>query len=112
MNLWDPRQTKAVLTLEPEDKDQIPDCWSVALGNSENHLERCIASGYDNGDLKIFDLRKNELLMDENLKNGVCGIEFDRKDIKMNKLVATTLEGKLSVYDLRTLHPVKGFSSL
>lgn len=50
--------------------------------------------------------------MDENLKNGVCGVEFDRKDIKMNKLVATTLEGKLSVYDLRTLHPVKGFSSI
>ena len=50
----------------------------------------------------MFDLRKNELIMDENLKNGVCGIEFDRKDIKMNKLVATTLEGKLFVYDLRT----------
>ena len=50
--------------------------------------------------------------MDENLKNGVCGLEFDRKDIKMNKLVATTLEGKLSVYELRTFHPVKGFSSL
>jgi hypothetical protein len=30
-------------------------------------------------------------LWDTNLKNGVCGIEFDRKDILMNKLGAATL---------------------
>ena len=39
-------------------------------------------------------------------------MEFDRKDIKMNKLVATTLESKMSLYDLRTQHPSKGFSTL
>lgn len=75
-------------------------------------MERCISAGYDNGDVKIFDLRKNELIMDENIKNGVCGIEFDRKDIKMNKMVVSTLEGKIHLYDMRTCHPVKGFSSL
>ena len=42
----------------------------------------------------------------------VCCVEFDRKDILMNKLVATTLESKFTVYDLRTQHPTKGFSSL
>jgi hypothetical protein len=57
-------------------------------------------------------LRLNQLILDENLKNGVCGLQFDRKDIKMNKLVATTLEGKLHLYDLRTNHPVDGFSCL
>lgn len=50
--------------------------------------------------------------MDENLKNGICGIQFDRKDIKMNKLVCTSLEGKIFVYDLRTNHPTEGFNSL
>ncbi len=69
-----------------------------------------LASGYDNGDLKLFDLKKNELIWDTNLKNGVCGIEFDRKDILMNKIVATTLEGKYNVFDLRTLNPEHGFS--
>ncbi len=39
-------------------------------------------------------------------------MEFDRKDIKMNKLVITGLESKMAVYDLRTFHPKKGFSSL
>ena len=39
-------------------------------------------------------------------------MEFDRKDINMNKLVATSLEGTFHVYDLRTQHPTKGFSSV
>jgi hypothetical protein len=42
----------------------------------------------------------------------VCGIEFDRKDIPMNKMVATTLESKFYVFDVRTQHPEKGFAYL
>lgn len=42
----------------------------------------------------------------------MCGLEFDRKDIMMNKLVATTLESKIHVYDLRTNHPESGYASL
>lgn len=30
----------------------------------------------------------------------------------MNKLVATSLESKFYVYDMRTQHPTKGFASL
>jgi WD repeat-containing protein 92 len=59
-----------------------------------------LAAGYDNGDVKLFDLRMNCLRWDENLKNGVCGIQFDRNDIPANKLVATTLESKFHVFDL------------
>lgn len=39
-------------------------------------------------------------------------MEFDRKDINMNKLVATSLEGKFHVFDMRTQHPTKGFASV
>ena len=42
----------------------------------------------------------------------VVSVEFDRKDIDMNKLVATTLESKFYIYDMRTQHETKGFSSL
>jgi len=52
------------------------------------------------------------LQWDTNVKNGVCGIEFDRKDIIMNKCVATTLEGKFHVYDLRTYHHEHGYAGL
>ena len=91
--------------MEPSgDEESTPDCWTVGFGNSYNDNERSIVAGYDNGDLKLFDLRKNSLVWDHNLLNGVCGLQFDRKDIKMNKLCVTTLEGKFHVFDMRTHH--------
>ena len=46
------------------------------------------------------------------MKNGVTCIEFDRKDIEMNKMVVTTLESKFRAFDLRTQHAEDGFASL
>lgn len=50
--------------------------------------------------------------MKEHFMFQVVGLEFDRKDIDMNKLVATTLESKFHVFDMRTQHPTQGFASL
>ncbi len=36
------------------------DCWCVAIGNSHNDEERCVLAGFDNGDVKMFDLRANK----------------------------------------------------
>ena len=103
-----------VLALEPSttEGEIKPDCWTVAFGNSYNDEERCIAAGYDNGDVKLFDLRSNSLRWDTNLMNGVCHLEFDRKDIKMNKLMATTLEGTIQLFDMRTYHVEQGYACL
>ena len=57
-------------------------------------------------------MRKNQLVWDFNLPNGICGLQFDRKDTKMNKLVASTLEGKLHVFDMRTYNIDSGYASL
>jgi len=46
------------------------------------------------------------------LCSQVCSLEFDRKDIEMNKLVATCLESKIHVFDVRTQHPKRGFASV
>ena len=48
------------------------------------------------------------LRWETNVKNGVCGLEFDRKDIIMNKLLATTLESKIHVFDMRTQNNAEG----
>ena len=58
--VFDCGSNSQVLSLEPSNKeDIIPDCWCVGFGNSWNDQERSIVAGYDNGDLKLFDLRKN-----------------------------------------------------
>ncbi|CAL8086672.1 unnamed protein product [Calicophoron daubneyi] len=122
VKVWDPRQAKIpVATMEPGPCDgsneatlstNKRDCWTVAFGHAYNSQDRCLAAGYDNGDVKLFDLRAMKVRWETNVKNGVCSLQFDRKDIQMNKLVATTLEGKIHVWDMRTQHPKKGFASL
>ncbi|KAJ3333580.1 WD repeat-containing protein 92 [Kappamyces sp. JEL0680] len=82
------------------------------LGNSFSDQDRMVAAGYENGDVKLFDLKTMSIAFETNLKNGVCALEFDRKDIKMNKLVVTGLESKFHVFDLRTQHKEKGFATL
>lgn len=111
--IWDKRQVEhAVMSFEPEKSETARDCWTVAFGNSYNDEERCVLAGYDNGDIKLFDLRVGRVRWETSMKNGICGLQFDRKDIKMNKFVATTLEAQFNVYDLRTFHPEKHYASL
>jgi WD40 repeat protein len=88
------------------------DCWAVAFGHAHTGSDRMVAAGYDNGDVKMFDLRRMGLHWETQLPNGVCGLSFDRKDINMNKLLATCLEGRIHMWDLRTLHSKQGFSGL
>lgn len=112
VRLWDPRVSYPVIALEPDQGQPVRDCWTVAFGNSFSDEDRCIAAGYDNGDVKLFDLRTNSLRYETNVANGVTSIEFDRKDIEMNKMAVTTLESKFRVFDMRTQHPSSGFSCL
>ncbi|XP_055334847.1 dynein axonemal assembly factor 10-like isoform X2 [Paramacrobiotus metropolitanus] len=116
VKLWDTRQKKdPVAVMAPNgpqgDGQTLRDCWTVAFGNACSPEERCVAAGYDNGDIKLFDLRTMSVRWETNHKNGVCHLEFDRKDINMNKLVATTLEQTFHVYDMRTQHEKDGFAS-
>ncbi|TSN48486.1 WD repeat-containing protein 92 [Bagarius yarrelli] len=109
VKVWDPRQKDLpVANIEPTEGETKRDCWTVAFGHAFNDQDRCVCAGYDNGDIKLFDLRNMSVRWEKNIKNGVCSVEFDRKDIQMNKLVATSLEGKFHVFDMRTQHPTKG----
>ena len=54
----------------------------------------------------------NKLRWETNVQNGVCSIDFDRKDIEMNKMIVTTLESKYRLYDMRTFNSKKGYTSL
>ncbi len=109
VKVWDPRQKEdPVACIEPVETETKRDAWSVCFGNAYSSHERSVCSGYDNGDIKLFDLRNMCLKWETNVKNGVCCLEFDRKDIIMNKLIATTLESKIHVYDMRTQNDANG----
>ena len=110
VRVWDVRQSEPVAALEPEGGAAGRDCWAVAFGHAYNDTERTVAAGYDNGDVKLLCLRTNRLLWETNVNNGVVALQFDRKDIQMNKLVVTSLESKYRVYDMRTLHPTSGYA--
>ena len=60
-----------MVIMSPAEGDMKRDCWAVAFGNSYNDEERCVVSGYDNGDIKMFDLRTMKLRWETNVKNGV-----------------------------------------
>ncbi|KAF8282260.1 hypothetical protein TcBrA4_0086730 [Trypanosoma cruzi] len=111
VKVWDVRQSnKPVVALNPANPAHARDCWTVRFGNSFDPDERVVAAGYDNGDVKLFDLRIQKMLHEFNVNNGVCDLEFDRPDINMNKLIVSSLEGRVRVYDMRTLHPNLGYA--
>ena len=70
VRLWDPRLPEPVLSLEPAAGEAARECWSVAFGNSYSDEERCVAAGYDNGDVKLFDLRTQTMRWETNVGNG------------------------------------------
>lgn len=70
VRLWDPRLPTAVIALEPAEGQTSRECWSVAFGNAYSDDERCIVAGYDNGDVKLFDLRTQTMRWETNVGNG------------------------------------------
>ncbi len=72
VKVWDPRQSGTpVAEMSPADGEVKRDCWTVSFGNSYNDEERCVCAGFDNGDIKMFDLRTMSLKWETNIKNGV-----------------------------------------
>ena len=72
VKVWDPRQRDVpVACMEPAEGEARRDCWCVAFGNSFSDTERCVCAGYDNGDIKMFDLRTMTQRWETNIKNGV-----------------------------------------
>uniref|UniRef100_UPI00398F7B2B dynein axonemal assembly factor 10-like isoform X1 n=1 Tax=Pristiophorus japonicus TaxID=55135 RepID=UPI00398F7B2B len=102
VKVWDSRQKDLpVANMEPALGFNRRDCWTVAFGHACTQWDRCVCAGYDNGDIKLFDLRNMEVRWETNVKSGVCCVEFDGKDTSLNKLVATTLEGRVHVFNMQ-----------
>ncbi|XP_077522310.1 dynein axonemal assembly factor 10 [Amblyomma americanum] len=113
LKVWDPRKPEQPsVVMEPGPEQQKQDCWTVCFGNAYSAVERCVCAGYENGDIKMFDLRNLAVTWEICVKSGVCCLEFDQKSIYMNKLVASGTGSDIHVFDLRTKHPKNGFAQL
>ncbi|KAI4836327.1 WD repeat-containing protein 92 [Plasmodium brasilianum] len=120
VKIFDIRTNHEVVSLEPpKNSDYMPDCWCVATGN--NYIEEnsyCetgqenlnICAGYDNGDIKFFDIKMMLIEHEANVNNGVCSINYDRKDTKRNKLICSTLEGNIYIFNLDVYSEDSGFA--
>ncbi|XP_026191197.1 WD repeat-containing protein 92 [Cyclospora cayetanensis] len=110
VKVWDLRMKQPVVSLESVEGEEAAECWAVCWGGCTGGPEGVIGCGYDNGDVKLFDVRAMKLISERNLDYGVCGLAMDRRDIKLNKLLVAALEGRLFTADLRTQHPEEGFA--
>uniref|UniRef100_A0AAV1TE93 Uncharacterized protein n=1 Tax=Peronospora matthiolae TaxID=2874970 RepID=A0AAV1TE93_9STRA len=80
MRVWDTRVAKSVATLASGDQDGAQECWTVCFGNARSGSDRCVVGGYDNGDVKMFDLRTNSIRWETKCHSGVVNVQFDGDD--------------------------------
>lgn len=58
-----------------------------------------MCAGYDNGDIRLFDLRNLRVRWQSNVRNGVCSLETNNKNERLQKLIASTTFGGINVFD-------------
>lgn len=79
----------SVMYLSVFSKHVVYDVSFSFKGHAFNDQDRCVCAGYDNGDIKLFDLRNMSLRWEKNIKNGVSyylllypsGFAFDSMNI-------------------------------
>ena len=67
----------------------------LLTGNACNSHDRCVAAGFDNGDIKLFDLRSMSLRWETNVRNGVCG-HFSYSSIDLLIMHQVMLDAQLN----------------
>jgi hypothetical protein len=82
-------------------------CVNMGVGGQGNDDEMLVVAGYDNGDLRVMDLRMGQAVFETNLQHGICSVELSPRrqgqavgSRTLSSLAATTLEGSMHVFDL------------
>ncbi|KAI8099874.1 WD40-repeat-containing domain protein [Halteromyces radiatus] len=93
VKVWDTRQIQSpVFTVKSSSADGAKhEVWAVAFGDWQQSSQRIIAIGYDNGIVRLLDISAAEFIWETDLGDGVCSIDFSKKEPKY--MVATTLTG-------------------
>ena len=104
--MWDPRNLEAPsLRMVPEPGQARKQCWTVCQSQqtSDNSQQHFVAAGFDNGDIKVFDVRNSKIAWETSLSRGISKLTV----INMNndnpsdiKLLAGTVQGRLYSWSL------------
>ena len=62
-------------------------------GNAYNPHDRCVCAGYDNGDIKLFDLKTMSLRWETNVKNGVSVLYTDYQVCDVMIIIVLIFDG-------------------
>lgn len=98
-----------VAALVPE-KDKR-DCWTVSMGGTTGPQDRTVIAGFDNGDVKLWDLRSSSVTWETNLRNGVVALQLSERTGSLNRLVCGCLSGQLVSFDLTDKPADRGYES-
>jgi hypothetical protein len=63
------------------------DIWAVAYGQLKGQ-HKVIAIGYENGDIKLFDVNGAQYLWQTQVKDGICSIDFVKDVLLVSTLSA------------------------
>jgi len=76
VKLWDRRTlSKPTVRMFPENYQTKRDCWTVSHSANQS-TSTLVAAGFDNGDVKVFDLRAMKVLWETNVGRGVSHTTF------------------------------------
>lgn len=105
IKVWDPRQGDAVVCICPVRKEDggsgRRDCWTVKFADGTNQNDRVVCAGFDNGDIKVIDLRILKESWGCNVSSGICKLSCDRKYAKTHRLVAGSVDGSVHLFDMK-----------
>lgn len=99
VKLWDRRSLDVpVLRMLPQAGQTRRECWSVS---ATQHNLQIIAAAFDNGDIKIFDVRNSKIAWETSLNRGVSSLKAHSCK-SSGVLMAGSLEGKLYKWCIET----------
>jgi WD40 repeat protein len=87
------------------------DCWAVSMGGTAGPQDRTVVAGFDNGDLKLWDLRTSAVTWETNLRNGVVCCQLSDRTGPLRRLTAGCLSGQIVTFDLADKPADKGYAS-
>ena len=110
VRVTDIRTGTVVASLVPEGDRR--DCWAVTAGGTTGPQDRTVLAGFDNGDIKLWDLRASQVSWETNLRNGVVSCQFDQRTSPLKYVTIGCLSGQIVSFDLSEKPEGKGFASV